>query len=112
MNYNETIYSSSHMIGVEEVGPYVREITLLALMNECGAFSEWDRAHLIDRIQDLAIVWHHDGEDVEIDYIYDHSTGEVYWENKINEEDYEWTDGDEKLLCSLLMWADVESTIA
>ena len=108
MNYNETIYSSSHMIGVEEVGPYVREITLLALMNECGAFSEWDRAHIIDRITDLAIVWHYDGEDVEIDYIYDHSTGEVYWEHNDLPENRMWTTNDEKLYSSLLMWGELE----
>lgn len=114
MNTHETIYSSSHMVGVEEIKdrPNIREITLLALMDECGVFSVWDKANIVNGINDLAIVWHYDGSDVEIDYIYDHSTGEIYWENKINDENYEWTDGDEKLLCSILMWADVESTIA
>ena len=114
MNTHETIYSSSHMVGVEEIKdrPNIREITLLALMDECGVFSVWDKANIVNGIKDLAIVWHYDGSDVEIDYIYDHSTGEIYWENKINDENYEWTDGDEKLLCSILMWADVESTIA
>ena len=34
---NETIYNSSHMIGVSEVGPNVREISLLALLDEGGA---------------------------------------------------------------------------
>ena len=121
MDRNETIYSSSYMIGVEEIrtpktglkfGNSLRNITLLAVMDECGVFSEWMKAHIVSGITDLAIVWYYDGDDVEIDCIYDHSSGEVYWENKIKDEDYKWTDSDEKLLCSILMWADVESTIA
>ena len=36
---NETIYNSSYMIGVSEVGPNVREITLLTLLDEGGALT-------------------------------------------------------------------------
>ena len=32
MNLQETIYSAHHKIGVEEVGPGVRETTLIGLM--------------------------------------------------------------------------------
>jgi len=54
-------------------------------------------------------VWHYDREthDLDVDYIYDHNSGEVYWEN--NKEI--WTEHDEKLLSSILMWAELENTI-
>ena len=40
MNLQETIYSAQHKIGVEEVGPGVRETTLIGLMLECNVFNE------------------------------------------------------------------------
>ena len=42
MNLNETIYSANHMIGVDEPGPNVREITLLALLDEVNALTNND----------------------------------------------------------------------
>ena len=35
-------------------------------------------------------------------------TGDIYWEDKTNDE---WTDNDDKLVGSLLMWGNLESTI-
>ena len=109
MNLQETIYSAQHKIGVEEVGPGVRETTLIGLMLECNVFDEWMKTHIVDSITDLSIVWHYDREthDLDVDYIYDHNSGEVYWEN--NKEI--WTEHDEKLLSSILMWAELENTI-
>ena len=109
MNLQETIYSAQHKIGVEEVGPGVRETTLIGLMLECNVFTEWMKTHIVDNITDLSIVWHYDREthDLDVDYIYDHNSGEVYWEN--NKEI--WTEHDEKLLSSILMWAELENTI-
>jgi hypothetical protein len=114
---NETIYNSSYMIGVNEVGPNVREITLLALLDEGGALTNNDGTRIpqkeIDEIQDIAIVWKYDDHsafaqlDIDVEQIYNHETGEVYWEN----HDENWTDGDELIINSLLMWGDLESTI-
>jgi hypothetical protein len=112
---NETIYNSSYMIGISEVGPNVREITLLALLDEGGALSNNDGIRIpqkeIDEITDIAIVWNYDDDnsgDINVEQIYNHETGEVYFED----HDENWTDGDELIVNSLLMYGDLESTIA
>jgi len=40
--------------------------------------------------------------------IYDHDSGIVYWEDKTNDE---WTDNDEQLLDSILMYGNLQETI-
>ena len=72
---NETIYNSSHMIGVSEVGPNVREITLLTLLDEGGALTNNDGTRIpqkeINEVEDIAIVWNYDdGGDININQIY------------------------------------------
>ena len=111
---NETIYNSSYMVGVNEVGPGVREITLLALLDEGGALTNNDGTRIpqkeINEIKDIAIVWNYDDDnsgDINVELIYNHETGEVYWED----HEKNWTDGDELILNSLLMYGDLESTI-
>ena len=109
ISLNETIYGSSYLIGVSEPGPNVRNITLLALLKEGGALEDLPQK-VIDGIIELSIVWKYDNDnsgDILVDYIYDHDTGEVYWEDK----DENWSDGDELILNSLLMYGDLESTI-
>ena len=108
----EIIHCSSYMIGVSEVGPNVREITLLALLDEGGALSNNDGTRIpqkeIDEITDIAIVWNYDNDnsgDINVEQIYNHETGEVYFED----HDENWTDGDELIVNSLLMYGDLES---
>ena len=111
---NETIYNSSYMVGVSEVGPNVREITLLALLDEGGALTNNDGTRIpqkeINEITDIAIVWNYDDDnsgDINVEQIYNHETGEVYFEDHVEN----WTDGDELIVNSLLMYGDLESTI-
>ena len=66
----------------------------------------------INEIQDIAIVWNYDDDnsgDINVEQIYNHETGEVYWEN--HDDAINWNDGDELILNSLLMYGDLESTI-
>ena len=112
---NETIFGSSYLVGVSEPGPRVRNITLLALLDEGGALTNNDGTRIpqreIDEIHNLAVVWYYGNdsqhEEMYITQIYNHDTGEVYWED----HDENWKDGDELILSSLLMYADLESTI-
>jgi len=107
---NETIFGSSYLVGVSEPGSRIRNISLLALLDEGGALTNNDGTRFpqqeINEIHNLCIVWNFDGE-YNIHQIYNHDTGEVYWED----HDENWTDGDELILSSLLMYADLESTI-
>ena len=104
---NETIFASSYLVGVSEPGPRVRNISLLSLLSEGGALNDIPQTE-IDEIHNLCIVWNYDdGGDTNIHQIYNHDTGEIYWED----HDENWSDGDELILNSLLMYADLESTI-
>ena len=81
-------------------------------MDEGGALTNNDGTRIpqkeINEIEDIAVVWNYDdGGDTNIHQIYNHDTGEIYWED----HDENWSDGDELILNSLLMYADLESTI-
>ena len=110
---NETIYTSGYLIGVDEVNvPPLRNITLLALLNECGCLTNNDGTPFpqseIDGINNLAIVWYEESDEVHVHQIYNHDTGEVYWDDKTNDE---WTDNDDKLVGSILMYGNLQETI-
>ena len=122
MNLNETIYSANHMIGVDEPGPNVREITLLALLDEVNALTNNDGTRFqqteINEIDNIAVVWGYvetnpllQYGEIAVQQIYNHDTGEVYWEDFENRVGDAWTDNDETLVNRLLMWGDLESTI-
>ena len=111
-NFDETIYASSYLIGVDEVKtPPLRNITLLALLNECGCLTNNDGTPFpqseIDGINNLAIVWYENDGEIHIHQIYNHDTGKVYWE-----DNDEWNEKDETLVNSLLMYGNLEQIIA
>ena len=110
---NETIYTSGYLIGVDEVNvPPLRNITLLALLNECGCLTNNDGTPFpqseINGIKNLAIVWYEESDEVYGHQIYNHDTGEIYWDDKSNDE---WTDNDDKLVGSILMYGNLQETI-
>ena len=112
---NETIYSSSHLIGVPDIENNVKEITLLALLSEGGALKGFSNKE-INEIKDIAIVWKYDSHsafaqlDIIIEQIYNHETGEVYWEDEVY-HDESWTQGDDLIVNSLLMFGELDKTI-
>ena len=115
---NETIYNRNHMIGVEELNPPFREVPFFQLMTEfCDGYSDF----YTSGCENFAVVWNYADdagffEEIHIQQIYNHDTGEVYWEDNFDEADTpsgrDWSLNDEILYCSLLMWAEVEQTIA
>ena len=111
MNLNETIYNRNHMIGVEELDAQFREVTFDNLMLEF-----W-KAYTTSECDAFAVVWEMVDEELHICQIYNHDTGEVYWEDDFQEDTMsfsgrDWSENDEILYCSLLMWAEVNQTIA
>ena len=113
---NETIYSSGFLIGVDEPSTSpLRNITLLALLGETGCLTNNDGTsipqHEINEIKNLSVEWKYDKEgDMYVREIYNHDTGEVYW-NYDSIGNMDWTDNDDKLVGSLIMWGNLESTI-
>ena len=104
MNLNETIFGSSYLVAKSEYvdGKHrVKNITLMDYMKELG---------FIDHpgpVETLSVVWHYDKEgDMYITQIYDHDTGEIYWDDPVF-----YSDADDEITNALLMYGGLENTI-
>jgi hypothetical protein len=63
-----------------------------------------------ERGNNLAIVWYYKDDEIHIHQIYNHDTGEVYWDYE-SMGNMDWTDNDDKLVGSILMYGNLESVI-
>jgi len=106
---NETIYGNSYLLGrdvyidgkhrIENIhfDKYLRELDFIT--------------HPCD-VHNLAVVWYYGNdsqhEEIFISQIYDHDTGEIYWEEPSDEE---WSDNDDEITNALLMWGNLEQQI-
>ena len=105
MNLNETIFWKAYLLGRDDYidGKHrVKNITLIDYMRELD---------LIDHsgpVETLSVVWYNKDGDIYIDQIYDHDTGEVYWEEPSDEN---WSDADDEITNALLMYGSLENTI-
>ena len=106
---NETIFGTAYMVGVDEYveGKHrVKNINLIDLMDDLGFIPDGKN---VNEITDLNVVWYTSGydEDIYITEIYDNDSGVVYW----TDPSEDWTDADDELTNSLLMWGGLEDTI-
>ena len=113
MNLNETIFGTAYLLGKNEYvdGKHrVKNITLMDYMKELN---------FIDHpgpVNNLAVVWYYTGDEglayldneIHIHQIYDHDTGEIYWEDP---DVGEWTDNDDEIRYALLEFGGLENTI-
>ena len=107
-NMNETIFGTAYMVGKDEYveGKHrVKNINLIDLMDDLGFIPDGKN---VNEITDLNVVWYSDNDgDVYITEIYDNDSGEVYW----TDPSEDWSDADDELTNSLLMWGGLENTI-
>ena len=107
-NINETIFGTAYMVGKDEYveGKHrVKNINLIDLMDDLGFIPDGKN---VNEITDLNVVWYSDNDgDIYITEIYDNDSGEVYW----TDPSEDWTDADDELTSSLLMWGGLEDTI-
>ena len=107
-NINETIFGTAYMVGKDEYveGKHrVKNINLIDLMDDLGFIPDGKN---VNEITDLNVVWYSDNDgDVYITEIYDNDSGEVYW----TDPSEDWSDADDELTNSLLMWGGLENTI-
>ena len=107
-NMNETIFGTAYMVGKDEYveGKHrVKNINLIDLMDDLGFIPD---NKSVNEITDLNVVWYFDNDgDIYITEIYDNDSGEVYW----TDPSEDWTDNDDELTSSLLMWGNLENTI-
>ena len=110
MGYNlqETIFGTAYMVGKDEYveGKHrVKNINLIDLMDDLGFIPDGKN---VNEITDLNVVWYSDNyDDIYITEIYDNDSGEVYW----TDPSEDWSDADDELTNSLLMWGGLENTI-
>ena len=107
-NMNETIFGKQYLLGRDEYvdGKHrVKNIPLIDMMDDLGFIPDGKN---VNEITDLSVVWYFDSdEDIYITEIYDNDSGEVYW----TDPSEDWTDADDELTSSLLMWGGLENTI-
>ena len=107
-NINETIFGTAYMVGKDEYveGIHrVKNINLIDVMDDLGFIPDGKN---VNEITDLNVVWYSDNDDdIYITEIYDNDSGEVYW----TDPSEDWTDADDELTNSLLMWGGLENTI-
>ena len=107
MNYQETLYGKQFLLGrdVYVDGKHkILNVPLIDVMDDLGFIPKED----YNQIFTLAVVWYENDGDVMVHQIYDHDSGDILWEDKTNDE---WTDNDEQLLDSLLMYGNLQETI-
>ena len=98
---NETRYGTKDLIGWDVNGG-VEDITLHNLLIEVGLLEE-GHDH-----EELTVVWEYADQEISIQEIYDNDSGDVLWRLP---EDESYSDEDEVIINSLLMWGELESTI-
>jgi len=108
MNYQETLYGKQYLLGKDVYvdGKHkILNVPLIDMMDELGFIPESDYSQIFT----LSVVWYEDKfGDIVVHQIYDHDTGIVYWEDK---PESDWTDNDDQLLTSLLMYGNLQETI-
>ena len=102
---NETIYGNSFLLGkdvyidgkhrIENI-PFDKYLRKLNFIDHPGP------------VHNLAVVWYEHFGETYITQIYDHDTGEVYWEEPSDEN---WSDADDEITNALLMYGSLENTI-
>ena len=97
---NETIFGTDYMIGVERPNNKIENISLINLMEELYFINH------NEPVYDLNVVWETIDDEIHIREIYDNDSGEVYWEDHVTV----WSDEDETLVNSLIMWGELENT--
>ena len=98
----EKTFLPSYMIPTEDGTG--RNITLLALISECGYLKNFTKEQ-IDNIKTIEVEWDYDGDDIEVyGFGIDGNTIREYNDLPHNRS---WTNRDETLVSSLLMWADL-----
>ena len=98
---NETRYGTKDLIGWDVNGG-VEDITLHNLLVEVGLLEEGHS------YEDLTVVWEYADQEIHIQEIYDNDSGKELWRLP---EDEAYSEEDDVIMISLLMWGELESTI-
>ena len=107
LNMQEKYFRSNDNIGVDEVGPGVREVTIAQLLFESKLISHPERDEALANNYEIIVEWYEKDGEIEITQISNDTTGEIYREYNDLPQNRLWTNGDELVVCSLLMYGDL-----
>jgi len=106
---NETIYGNSYLLGRDV---YINGKHRIENIPFDGYLRELNFITHPGDVHNLSVVWYYGNdsqhEEIFIDQIYDHDTGEIYWEEPADDE---WSDDDDEITNALLMWGNLEQQI-
>jgi|TARA_R110000824_G_scaffold143166_4_gene310678 hypothetical protein len=105
MNLNETIYGNSYLLGknVYIDGKHrIENIAFDKYLRNLGLLTDNEPVH------NLAVVWGVMEEENYVHQIYNHDTGEIYFDEPTTDE---WTDEIDEIVSALLMWGNLEQQI-
>jgi len=105
MNLNETIYNGSFLLGKDfyvDGKHRVKDISFRDYLHEINLIYGPE----IEDVINIAVVWEVIEEDQYVKQIYNHDTGEIYFD-----EAEEMTDEVDDFISSILMYGNLEQTI-
>ena len=104
MEYNETIYGNSYLLGKDVYidGKHrIENIAFDKYLKDLGLLDHTDIVH------NLAVVWYVRDDEQYVQQIYNHDTGEIYFDEPTDE----WTDEVDEIVSALLMYGNLEQQI-
>jgi len=104
MEYNETIYGNSYLLGRDVYidGKHrIENIAFDKYLRDLGLLDHTDIVH------NLAVVWYVKDDEQYVQQIYNHDTGEIYFDEPTDE----WTDEVDEIVSALLMYGNLEQQI-
>ena len=104
----EKVFLTSYLIGVEDGSTPLRNITLLALIGECGYLKGLSKEE-IDSAKTIEVEWYYDGDEIEVHGF--SIVGKTIREYNDLPENRMYTERDDILISSLLMWGDLEGEL-
>tara|TARA_B100001094_G_C18029381_1_gene719290 strand:+ start:156 stop:545 length:390 start_codon:yes stop_codon:yes gene_type:complete len=105
MNLNETIYNGSFLLGKDfyvDGKHRVKDISFRDYLHEINLIYGPE----LEDVVNIAVVWEVIDEDQYVKQIYNHDTGEIYFD-----EAEEMTDEVDDFISSILMYGNLEQTI-
>ena len=107
LNIQEKCFRSNDNIGVDEVGSGVREVSIAQLLFESKLITHPERDEALANNYVIVVEWYEKNGEIKINQIWNDTTGEIYREYNDLPQNRLWTEGDELVVCSLLMYGDL-----
>jgi|TARA_R100000234_G_scaffold47857_1_gene28608 hypothetical protein len=104
MEYNETIYGNSYLLGKDVYIDGKHRIKNIAFDNYLKDLGLLDHT---DIVHNLSVVWYVEDDEQYVQQIYNHDTGEIYFDEPTDE----WTDEVDEIVSALLMYGNLEQQI-